>query len=435
MMGISSANAPSLDLPARFMALSVGALAVLAMTAPWSLPLVQETFTAFSLLALVHLITLGFVGAMIIGASYQLVPVAIGVHLSSVRAGRLSFWFYLAGLALFLPGLGRSWLVAMSIGASLLGVAFLLYIGVIVTTWLRAPHQDVVSWHIGLASINAGFGMTFGVLLAFNKQNGMLGGRLLDILAAHIAMMLVGWVALTFTGVAYRLIGMFTLSESHFRPWLAWAELACVFGGAWLLALRFLFGWPSWTGQLAALAMVAGFGCFAAQILRLYRRRMRRSFDIHIPFASVAAASALLASTLLALGLVRGTLPGEPLWVAVIWLGLLGTAGTAIQGFFYKIATFLVWLKRYAPVAGREAVPKLEQLYDRRLAVAGWGLWTASLAVGVVAILAEWDLLAIAGAILLAGVACFLTNVVMIARHWISMPGIGGVTLRRHAAS
>ncbi len=435
MMGISSANAPALDLPARFMALSVGSLAVLGLIAPWSLPLVQEPFTAFSLLALVHLITLGFVGAMIIGASYQLVPVAIGVHLSSVRAGRVSFWFYLAGLALFLPGLRQAWLVAMAAGASLLGVAFLLYIGVIVTTWLRAPHQDVVSWHIGLASINAGFGMTFGVLLAFNKHNGMLGSRLLDILAAHIAMMLVGWVALTFTGVAYRLIGMFTLSESHFRPWLAWAALAGLFGGAWLFALRFLLGWPAWTGQLAALAMLAGFGCFAAQIARLYRRRLRRTFDIHIPFAIVAVISAVLAAGLLALGLTRGTLPGEPLWVAVIWLGLLGTAGTAIQGFFYKIATFLVWLKRYAPVAGRQTVPKLEQLYDRRLAVAGWGLWTASLALGLVAILAEWDALAVVGATLLAGVACFITNVVMIARHWVSMPGFGGVTPRRHPAS
>lgn len=435
MMGLSSANAPELDLPARFMALSVGALAVLALTAPWSLPLTQESFTAFSMLALVHLITLGFVGAMIIGASYQLVPVAIGVHLSSLRAGRVSFWFYIAGLALFLLGLDRTWLAALAAGASLLGVAFLIYIGVIVTTWWRAPKQDVVSWHIGLASINAGFGMIFGVLLAFNKSNGMLGGRMLDILAAHIAMMLVGWVALTFTGVAYRLIGMFTLSESHFRPWLAWIEMAGVLGGAWLLALRFLFSWPAWTGQVAAIALLGGFACFAAQIARLYRRRMRRTFDIHIPFALVAAASAILAAALLVTGLFRATMPGDPIWVAVVWLGLLGTAGTAIQGFFYKIATFLVWLKRYAPVAGREAVPKLEQLYDRRLAVAGWGLWVAAIALGTVAILAEWNLLAAVGAIMLAGVACFTINVVMIARHWLSMPGLGAATLRSTGAS
>ena len=47
----------------------------------------------------------------------------------------------------------------------------------------------------------------------------------------------------------------------------------------------------------------------------------------------------------------------------------------------------------------------------------------------------KWDVLAIVGTILLAGVACFLTNVVMIARHWLAMPGLGGVTLRRPAAS
>lgn len=435
MMGISSANAPSLDLPARFMALSVSALAVLALTAPWSLPLVQGPFSAFPLLALVHLITLGFVGAMIMGASYQLVPVAIGVHLSSVRLGRVSFWFYAAGLALFLIGLDRAWLVALAAGASLLGVAFLLYIGIILTTWWRAPHQDVVSWHIGLAAINAGSGMAFGVLLAFNKSNGMLGDTLLHTLGAHITTMLVGWVALTFTGVAYRLIGMFTLSESHFRPWLAWAELVGLFGGSWLLSMRFHLGWPAWIGQLAALMVLAGFACFAAQIAGLYRKRMRRTFDIHIPFALVAATSALLAAGLLVAGLFRGTMPGDPLWVAVVWLGLLGTAGTAIQGFFYKIATFLVWLKRYAPVAGRETVPKLEQLYNRRLAMAGWGLWVTAIVLGAVAILAERDALAIVGAILLAGVACFTINVVMIARHWLSMPGLGAATLHRTGAS
>jgi hypothetical protein len=435
MMGISSANAPSLDLPARFMALSVSALAVLALTAPWSLSLVQGPFTAFPLLALVHLITLGFIGAMIMGASYQLVPVAIGVQLSSVRLGRLSFWFYAGGLVLFLFGLDRAWLVALATGASLLGVAFALYAGVILTTWRRAPHQDVVSWHIGLAAINAASGMSFGVLLAFNKSNGMLGDKLLHTLGAHITTMIVGWVALTFTGVAYRLIGMFTLSESHFRPWLAWAELAGLFGGAWILSMRLHLGWPAWTGQLAALMILAGFACFAAQITRLYRRRMRRALDIHMPFAVTAAAAAILASALLATGLIRGTSPGDPLWVAVIWLGLLGMAGTAIQGFFYKIATFLVWLKRYAPVAGREAVPKLEQLYNRRLALTGWGLWTASIVLGLIAILAERDVLAIVGAILLAGVACFTINVVMIARHWLPMAGLGGALPHRTGAS
>ena len=47
-------------------------------------------------------------------------------------------------------------------------------------------------------------------------------------------------------------------------------------------------------------------------------------------------------------------------------------AETPIQGFLYKIGTFLAWLHRYAPVAGRQPVPGLEDLYDRRIAVTGW---------------------------------------------------------------
>ena len=418
MMSINSANAPSLDLPARFMALSIVALAVSTVSAPWTLPLLQGSFSSFSLLAFVHLNTLGFIGAMIMGASYQLVPVAIQVPLASVRAGRLSFWFYGSGLLLFLSGLAGSWLPLLAAGATLLGIAFALYIGVILATWWRTPHRDVVSWHIALAAVNAGAGMIFGVLLAFNKSNGMLGGHLLGLLAAHITIMLGGWVMLTFFGVAYRLIGMFTFSEQHFLPRLAWAEFALVAAGSWVLALRFALSLPAVFGQIAAAMLLAGGVCFAVQIVRLYRRRMRRAFDIHMPFALLAAALAIATGALLLTGLTRGADASSALWVAVVWLALFGVAGTAIQGFFYKIATFLVWLKRYAPRAGTEPVPRLDELYSRRLAVAGWALWTAAVLAITVALLGEIHVLGIAALLLLAGAACFIANVVSIGRHW-----------------
>lgn len=424
MMGLNSANAPELDLPARYMALSIISLASLAVIAPWALPLLRGAFSDFSLLAFVHLATLGFVGSMIIGASYQLVPVAIQAKLISVRVGRISFWFYLTGLALFLLGLAQVWLTALAIGATLLGAAFTLYIGIILGTWLRAPHKDVVAWHIAIAAVHSGVGMIVGVLLAINKSSGMLGDRLLQLLAAHIALMLVGWVLLTFTGVAYRLIGMFTLSEAHFRPWLAWIELALVTSGLWVLALRLTLGWPAWLGQLGAVLLVAGTVCFGLQITRLYRRRMRRVFDVHVPFVIVAAVTAVAATLLLTAGLFTDAAPNDPIWVASIWLALFGTAATAIQGFFYKIATFLVWLRRYAPVAGRESVPKLEDLYHRRLAMSGWLLWALGVVAGTVAILAGGELLPLTGVFLLAGVTCFVINVVLIARHWIFAHGV-----------
>ena len=418
-MGLSTRHAPSLDLPARFMALSMGAFMVSILSTPWSLPLLQDHFGDFTLLAFVHLNTLGFIGAMIFGASYQLVPVVLQTPLSSARLGRLSFWFYGAGIILFLTGLLRSWLPGLSIGGSLLAIAFVLYIGVMFTTWLRAPYHEVIGWHIVIALAGAGGGMTIGVLMAFNKSNGMLGDRMMGLLGANIVVMLAGWVGLTLTGVAYRLICMFTLAEKHFRPALAWSELALISGGAWILGFRFILNWPELIGQIAAAMILAGFICFAIQIRRLYQRRMRRTLDIHIPFAVTAATFAITAAALLTFSLFRHAGPNDPVWMTTGWLAIFGVAGTAIQGFLYKISTFLVWLKRYAPIAGKQPVPKLEQLYDRRLAITGWALWVAAIVAGTVVLLLDLEMLPIVGLLMIAGVTCFLINVIRIARHWV----------------
>lgn len=418
MNGIDSKHAPALDLPARFMLLSVAALAISALSAPWSLPLLQGGRSDFHLLAFVHLNTLGVVGAMIFGASYQLVPVALQTPLASARAGRISFWFFAAGLAVFLIGLLATWLPGLAAGATLLGVAFALYIGVILATFRDTTHRDVVAWHIAAGSVNAGLGMIAGVLLAFNKSNGMLGGRLLWFLAAHLTIMLAGWVILTFFGVAYRLIGMFTLAERHFIAPLAWTEFAGVLGGTWLLAARFLFQWPRIVGQAGAALLLLGAACFAGQIVQLHRTRMRRAFDIHAPFAFAAALSAFVATGLLVIGLIARVSPVSPLWTAIVFLALFGVAETAIQGFFYKIATFLVWLKRYAPVAGAKPVPKLEEMYSRRLAAAGWGLWTLAIAATALALAFDWAALVEIAPLMTAGAACFVINVALIARHW-----------------
>lgn len=422
MMSLSSPNAPTLDLPARFMGMSMIALLIMAVTTPWTLPFVQGPFSDFDLLVFVHLNTLGVIGAMIIGASYQLVPVALQTPLASPRLGRLSFWFYLPGVAIFLLGLLETWLYVLVTGATLLVIAFALYIGVIVATWRRTPHRDIVAWHILLGLVGVTVGMSLGFVLAHNKTDGMLGSHVLNVLVAHIVLMLGDWVLVTFMGVAYRLIGMFTLSEQQFRPKLAWTELALTEGGVWLVALRFAFDLPSILGQIGAVLLVAGVVCFLAQLVHLYRRRMRRGFDIHIPFAATAALLALASAVFLAFGLLAHRSPLDPIWVAAVWLAILGAAETAIQGFFYKIATFLVWLKRYAPVAGRQPVPKLEQLYHKRLAVAGWACWTLAVLGGAAIILGQWDALRWVVPLVLAGTGCFLINVTAIARHWLQ-PG------------
>src|SRR5699024_7406036 len=122
---------------------------------------------------------------------------------------------------------------------------------------------------------------------------------------------------------AYRLIGMFTLAEKHLIRWLAWTELGLVGGGTALLALRFLLDLPSFVGQLGAISIFAGFIAFALQLYRLYTRRMRKAFDIHVPFALLAGGAAIVASASLVYGLLLHISPANPLWMATGYLAIL----------------------------------------------------------------------------------------------------------------
>ncbi len=416
--GISSAHAPELDLPARFMALGMLCLLGAAFLFPFALPSLANGYGAPEVLAFVHLNTLGVVATVIVGASYQLVPVVLQTPLVSPRLGRLSFWIHLTGLSLFLPGLRLSWLPGIGLGATLLFSGLLLYISLIARTVIRAPHHDVVSGHIVVALVGLSGGVLFGFLLALNEGAGFLGALTGRLLAAHITLMFAGWIAIMFTGVAYRLVGMFTLAEDKIWTRVAWAELALMAAGAWALALALVLG-AGRDGLIpGAAALLAGQALFAMQLAHLYRVRRRRGSDVHIPFALVAAGSGLGATALLTIGLVSGVSVGSALWIAVVWLALVGMAETAIQGFMYKIATFLVWLHRYAPLAGRQRVPRLEDLFNRRLARTGWVCWTAGLALALAGIVAGSRLVCLlAGLADGAGLVLFLLNMTRIALH------------------
>jgi hypothetical protein len=230
--------------------------------------------------------------------------------------------------------------------------------------------------------------------------------------------MLAGWVTPMLMGVAYRLVGMFTLSEDRLRERWAVATLAGVVSGAWSLAMGRLCSIRP-LELLGATGLLAGVVLFSMQLLRLYRVRRRRQFDIHIPFTVSAACFGLLAAGLVLTGLVTARPASDPIWLTAGWLAIAGWAETPIQGFLYKIGTFLTWLHRYAPVAGTQPVPRLEDLYDRRIAVGGWMAWTGGVALGAGAALSGIESLAQVAAFGLSlGVILLLSNSVRVGAHW-----------------
>ena len=69
---------------------------------------------------------------------------------------------------------------------------------------------------------------------------------------------------------------------------------------------------------------------------------------------------------------------------------LLGWVGQIIVGQMYKITPFLTWLHRYADLVDKEQMPGLDDLYNRRLALVGYGLWNVGVSARAIAILVGW---------------------------------------------
>ncbi|MDQ4075472.1 MAG: hypothetical protein M3220_04410 [Chloroflexota bacterium] len=245
-------------------------------------------------------------------------------------------------------------------------------------TLLAASRRDVVAWHIGFAALFLLIAVSLGVLLSSNKGTGFLGRALLPVLAAHAVLMIGGWLSLTLAGVAPKLVAMFTLTEDLLDHHLLRAQLGLLSSGIGGLAV--VWGWELPDGlALVMLVLIAGgAGCLLWQLVTLYRHRRRRLFDVHAPFMKGALLFGVVGLLVMLANI--GKPPGSPGWIVAGWLFLAGWLGTAVQGFFYKVVSFLLWLHRYAPIAGQQPTPRLEDLYHPHLAMAGFALWMVGIA-------------------------------------------------------
>ncbi len=418
MMQMSGRNAVPLHIPAKYMVVSILSLLAWVGLSPWMLPQLLDAPLSYPVIAWTHLLTIGCIGSMILGASIQLVPVALQIPFPAVRVADWFWAIWVIGIVLFELGFSREILPLLVPGATMLGIVLTGY-AIAVTTMVRqSPHRDTVAWHLLAASWLSVIGFVMGWMLALTNVNGVLGRMLLPILAAHIICMIAGWIGLTFLGVGYKLIGMFTLAEKALNQPRANASGSLMAGGTLAIVTAIVVGWPRPIVSIGAVLIAWGVLIAALEFSRMYQKRMRKAIDVHMPFA-IMAISVLFACAVALAALSFETDPlANRLAVTTVWLVLTGSIMVAIQGFFYKISTFLIWLHTYAPLAGKVAVPQLDKMYDRRVAFIGLGAWMAGV-LAIAMMLLGWLPLWWGWSIgLWTGGAMFAFNVGRIARHW-----------------
>jgi cbb3-type cytochrome oxidase subunit 1 len=399
-----------------------------------------------SVISVTHLLVLGWICSVVMGAMYQLVPVALETKLFSEK---LAWW----QLACHVIGFfGMVWMFRVwnmkQVGhfGCVLGLGVGLFVYNLVRTLWRVPKWNLTATAVSAALFWLSLTIVAGLCIAAGKctysfdiegatvPTGTVGGLVqglrsvalfmrrfdaINAMHAHAHLGAVGCFTMLIVGVSYKLVPMFTLSEvrNRRRAALSIALLNLALAGSFVTILIR----SPWKFGFALLAAI-GLSLYGWELLAIYQTRKRRPLDWGIGYF-LTGVSLLLPVSILAIVLSWPALPLNPFTGQLEnlygFLGLLGFISFAIIGMLYKIVPFLVWFGRYSSHLGISKVPALAEMYSSRLQSTGYWTFLAGLTVTSPAILSSSESLVRIGCGLLAlSIASFGINIALILSHF-----------------
>ena len=434
-----TANAPSITLPLRFM---IAGLLALATGVIWLIaqPSVLTTYHYNqNVIALTHLFVLGWICTIVMGAMYQLVPVALETKLFSERLAKWQFVFHVVGF-IGMVWMFRRWnMTQVGHFGSVLTFGVVLFIYNLIRTLARVPKWNVIATGVASALGWLSFAVLAGLSLAAAKisfdpdatPNGTVVNVItgisyvvrqfepLSAMHAHAHLGAIGFFVMLIVGVSYKLVPMFMLSEiqNHRR---AFASIVLLNVG--LLGTFFTVLYRSPFKPVFALLIMAALAVYGWELTAIVRARKRQPVDWGIRYFLTAVA---LLAPLSILGVVLSW-PRLPLNAftgqlenAYGFLGLIGVISFAIMGMLYKIVPFLVWFGVYSRHIGKFKVPALAEMYSARWQEVGYWTFLAGVVITIAATLRTNPLcLRIGGSFLAVSVTSLLVNVFRVIKHF-----------------
>ena len=362
---LSYDQSPPIAAPFRFF-LTAPVFGILAgLVLLWGGPDILISRWTPGVLAVIHLITVGFMLQVMLGALIQILPVVAGANLAQpiLLAAAVHLALNLGALLLAVAFLtfDAVWFKA---AATVLGLGTALFVG---AAWFALRGIPATSASIkGLKHAVIGLCVTVGLGVALAVSLGWeLDLPLVQLADIHLVWGFVGWGAVLLAAVAYVVVPMFQITPAYpawFERRFSIAAMAVV--GAWSVAEFFSMNFMSLLFGLAVVAVVAS---FAVVTLGLQRRSKRARFDANQQCWRVAMASALAASAVWLLAMLvpaLGEWTGWPLLCGVLLL--FGGFTTVIVGMLYKIVPFLIWLHLQNAGARRVTAPNMKKIIAER---------------------------------------------------------------------
>lgn len=361
---LSFDQAPPFAAPVRFF-VSAPLFAILAgLLLLWTGPDLFSSRWTPAALALTHLITVGFMLQVMIGAMFQILPVVAGANIWRPLLVATTVHAAIALGALFLAAafLGQQPL-AFRLAVICLGSGLALFVGAAGHSLFGVPSTSPTIVGLKLALVGLSVTVIIGALLAIGLD-ASLPLPLQQLTSIHFGWGFVGWGLVLVASVAFVVVPMFQMTPPYppgFTRLFCWSALALLsFWGATELA-----GWQ-WPAALLAGALVLAVVAFAVLTLRLQRRSRRARFDATQHYWRVAMLCALAACLLGFVAAIVPTLAERREWPLLCGVLILSGGFMSVMiGMLYKIVPFLVWLHLQNLGGGRVMAPNMNKVIAR----------------------------------------------------------------------
>ena len=360
------------------------------------------------MIALVHLITLGWITASILGSLYVIGPMAMRTPMPERRIDLIVAVLYAVGLTgivshFWINAYGGAGWAALLILAAALHVTTRALLGL-----RKAPVQPAVRLHLLLAVVNLVLAGGFGVLLAFDKAYPFLPAIELGNVLAHAHLAAVGWVGMMVMGTGLRMIPMVLPAA---MPAGKLAVPGALLSEAGILGVGASLMLGSRALGFSAILVAAGFAVFLGQSAWMIRNlrpgpigRPRPDLGVwHVLEALIYLLAAI------ALGIFLAFAPESDLTLRLAPLygvaGLLGFYGQLVLGIESRILPMFAAYYANRGDCGAGPVVQPHEMPDRRLQWLVFALWSAGLPVLAAGMALSRPPLLRAGAALLLGAA------------------------------
>ncbi len=379
----------------------------------------QHFFNA-KLLAITHLLVLGWITMIIFGALYQLLPVIMEVKLYSETLAKISFvllgtgtlllafafWQFSFGTLMFIAGV----FIVISVGLFAANVLFTAHTSskkVIERTFIISS----VIWLL--------FTVLAGLTLAINLRYPFLKVSHVELLKLHAHAGIAGWFIQLIIGVSSKLLPMFMVAHGVNTKKLNFTFLAINIGlpaGIVSLFLQFKIG-----VVFSVVLVVAGIVSYLSFLVESYKKRVKKQLDIGmkqsvLSFAILVIPLFLIFTLLLNFNFLKTlTIPLSVAYGSAIVIGFITSL---VMGQTYKTLPFIVWLKVYRGKVGKVVLPLPKDLYSEKAATAQVWLFAVGFGLLLIGISATNKILVLtSGIFLFLSVALYNFNIFKIVLH------------------